>query len=82
IKITAYADELLNDLDKLDHWPDTVKTMQRNWIGRSEGVEITFNVNDYDNTLTVLHYPPGHLYGLYLPGGSCGSSAGAESGGK
>ncbi|XNM77774.1 hypothetical protein ACLK19_04420 [Escherichia coli] len=40
-----------NNLDKLDHWPDTVKTMQRNWIGRSEGVEITFNVNDYDNTL-------------------------------
>lgn len=53
IKITAYADELLNDLDKLDHWPDTVKTMQRNWIGRSEGVEISFDVNDYADKLTV-----------------------------
>ena len=63
IKITAYADELLNDLDKLDHWPDTVKTMQRNWIGRSEGVEITFNVNDYDNTLTVYTTRPDTQYG-------------------
>lgn len=62
IKITAYADELLNDLDKLDHWPDTVKTMQRNWIGRSEGVEITFNVNDYDNTLTVYTTRPTPLW--------------------
>ena len=63
IKITAYADELLNDLDKLDHWPDTVKTMQRNWIGRSEGVEITFNVNDYDNTLTVYTTRPDTFMG-------------------
>lgn len=81
IKITAYADELLNDLDKLDHWPDTVKTMQRNWIGRSEGVEITFNVNDYDNTLTVYTTRPDTFMGCTY-GGSCGSSAGAESGGK
>lgn len=81
IKITAYADELLNDLDKLDHWLNTVKTMQRNWIGRSEGVEITFNVNDYDNTLTVYTTRPDTFMGCTY-GGSCGSSAGAESGGK
>ncbi|OQX38523.1 MAG: leucine--tRNA ligase [Oceanospirillales bacterium LUC14_002_19_P2] len=42
VKITAYADELLNDLDKLEDWPEQVKAMQRNWIGRSEGVEMTF----------------------------------------
>jgi leucyl-tRNA synthetase len=42
IKITAYADQLLEDLDQLDGWPEQVKTMQRNWIGRSEGVEMTF----------------------------------------
>lgn len=44
IKITNYADELLADLDKLDEWPDQVKAMQRNWIGRSEGVQMTFRV--------------------------------------
>ena len=44
IKITAYADELLADLDQLEEWPDQVKTMQRNWIGRSEGLQMTFNV--------------------------------------
>ncbi len=63
IKITAYADELLRDLDKLDHWPDTVKTMQRNWIGRSEGVEITFDVKGYDNTLTVYTTRPDTFMG-------------------
>ena len=63
IKITAYADELLNDLDKLDHWPDTVKTMQRNWIGRSEGVEISFDVNDYADKLTVYTTRPDTFMG-------------------
>ena len=46
IKITDYAEELVNDLDQLTDWPEQVKTMQRNWIGRSEGVEMTFKVAD------------------------------------
>jgi len=45
IKITDYAQELLDDLDQLDDWPEQVKTMQRNWIGRSQGVEMTFEVD-------------------------------------
>ncbi|MGD9660870.1 MAG: leucine--tRNA ligase, partial [Porticoccaceae bacterium] len=44
IKITAYAEELLSDLDKLDGWPEQVRTMQRNWIGKSRGVEMTFDL--------------------------------------
>ncbi len=44
IKITAYADQLLSDLDQLDGWPEQVKTMQRNWIGKSEGVEMRFEL--------------------------------------
>jgi leucyl-tRNA synthetase len=52
IKITAYAEELLNDIDTLDGWPEQVKTMQRNWIGRSEGVEMTFGVANSDGAST------------------------------
>ncbi|HFT4248479.1 TPA: leucine--tRNA ligase [Providencia stuartii] len=63
IKITNYAEELLNDLDKLDDWPEQVKTMQRNWIGRSEGVEITFNVADRDDKLTVYTTRPDTFMG-------------------
>lgn len=48
VKITAYADELLQSLDELKGWPEQVKTMQRNWIGRSEGVTFSFNVADHD----------------------------------
>ncbi len=53
IKITAYAEELLQDLDQLDEWPPLVKTMQRNWIGKSEGVEIDFNVVDSSEKISV-----------------------------
>lgn len=63
LKITAYADQLLYDLDKLDSWPEQVKTMQRNWIGRSEGVEITFQVADREETLTVYTTRPDTFMG-------------------
>ncbi|MBN5367813.1 leucine--tRNA ligase [Serratia marcescens] len=63
IKITAYADQLLNDLDTLESWPEQVKTMQRNWIGRSEGVEITFDVADSEETLTVYTTRPDTFMG-------------------
>ncbi|WJV55176.1 leucine--tRNA ligase [Prodigiosinella aquatilis] len=64
IKITAYADQLLNDLDTLESWPEQVKTMQRNWIGRSEGVEITFDVAGSDQKLTVYTTRPDTFMGV------------------
>jgi len=63
IKITDYAEELLNDLDTLEEWPEQVKTMQRNWIGRSEGVEITFDVADSNEKVTVYTTRPDTFYG-------------------
>jgi len=64
MKITDYADELLDDLDQLDGWPEQVRTMQRNWIGRSEGVEVTFGVADHDQPLTVFTTRPDTLMGV------------------
>ncbi|MGA9671072.1 MAG: leucine--tRNA ligase [Terracidiphilus sp.] len=53
-RITAYAQELLDGLDKLDGWPEKVRTMQRNWIGRSEGTEVDFSVVDSGNKIRVF----------------------------
>ncbi len=54
VKITAYADELLDELDRMVGWPEQVRTMQRNWIGRSEGVQLDFGIEGFDETLTVF----------------------------
>lgn len=64
IKITAYAEELLNDIDTLDGWPEQVKTMQRNWIGRSEGVEMTFGVAGHDKSFDIYTTRPDTLMGV------------------
>ena len=53
LKITAYADELLKELDNLTGWPEQVRTMQRNWIGKSQGTNISFKVKNHDEKLTV-----------------------------
>ncbi len=62
LRITAYAERLLEDLDDLD-WPENVKQMQRNWIGRSEGVEIDFELPCHRQTITVYTTRPDTLFG-------------------
>ncbi len=64
LRITAYAEELLGELDRLPGWPDSVKTMQRNWIGRSEGLEIDFQVPGEAAPLTVFTTRPDTLMGV------------------
>ena len=68
VRITAYADELLSDLDQLDDWPEQVKAMQRNWIGRSEGVEMTFRLvdpaADVNDSFTIYTTRPDTLMGV------------------
>ena len=63
-KTTAFAEELLNDLDKLDGWPEKVKTMQKNWIGKSEGAELVFDVDGTDKSMTVYTTRPDTTYGV------------------
>jgi leucyl-tRNA synthetase len=64
MKITAYADELLDYLDRMPGWPDSVKTMQRNWIGRSEGIELTFDVEGEDEPMSVFTTRPDTIMGI------------------
>ena len=63
MKITAYADELLNELDNLKGWPESVKTMQRAWIGRSEGARIFLQIEGRDNCLECFSTRPDTLFG-------------------
>ncbi|WP_163101165.1 leucine--tRNA ligase [Peribacillus alkalitolerans] len=62
LKITAYADRLLEDLEELD-WPESLKEMQRNWIGRSEGAEVTFGIDGHGESFTVFTTRPDTLFG-------------------
>jgi leucyl-tRNA synthetase len=64
MKITDYADQLLADLDQLDGWPEQVRTMQANWIGRSQGVQIQFNIANSDDSLAVYTTRPDTLMGV------------------
>ena len=70
LKITAYAEELLDELEDMDGWPESVKNMQRNWIGRSPGVEVDFLVEGHSERLTVFTTRPDTLMGAtYVAGG-------------
>src|SRR5690606_449102 len=64
LRITEYADRLLNNLERLKGWPERVKTMQRNWIGRSEGVEIRFPIKGTDRELAVFTTRPDTVFGV------------------
>ncbi|MEG1930845.1 MAG: leucine--tRNA ligase [Anaerovorax sp.] len=64
LKITDYADRLLQDIDKLDGWPNKVKVMQKNWIGKSVGGEVDFEIQGFDKKLSVFTTRPDTLYGV------------------
>jgi len=68
VKITAYAKELLEDLEQLEEWPDQVRAMQRNWIGRSEGVELNFDVAGQNSAFSVYTTRPDTLMGVTYVG--------------
>ncbi|MDD4563896.1 MAG: leucine--tRNA ligase [Eubacteriales bacterium] len=64
LKITDYADRLLNDLDKLTGWPNKVKVMQKNWIGKSIGAEVDFIIEGFDKKLSIFTTRPDTLFGV------------------
>ncbi len=63
-KITDYADRLLDNLDKLDGWPNKVKTMQKNWIGKSTGAEVDFEIENFDKKMRIFTTRPDTLFGV------------------
>ena len=63
-RITDYGEELLNDIEKLEHWPERVKTMQRNWIGKSHGVEINFKIKDIGKAISTFTTRPDTIFGV------------------
>ncbi len=68
MKITDYADELLDELDNLEHWPEAVKTMQRNWIGRSYGARVKAKIDGQDTDLEFFTTRPDTIYGMTFCG--------------
>ncbi len=64
IRTTAYSEELLNEIDNLNDWPDAVRIMQRNWLGRSVGAEIDFKIDAHDDTITVFTTRPDTIFGV------------------
>ena len=64
MKITEYADVLLSDLDKLSGWPESVKLMQKNWIGKSKGLNINFKSCDHDYLYTAFTTRPDTIFGV------------------
>ena len=63
-RITDYAERLLDDIEKLEHWPERVRTMQRNWIGRSEGATFTMRVEGLDASFEVFTTRPDTIFGM------------------
>ncbi|GGY48444.1 leucine--tRNA ligase [Bacterioplanes sanyensis] len=79
IRITDYAEELLNDLDQLEGWPEQVVAMQRNWIGKSQGVELHFGLKDRQDTLEVYTTRPDTLMGVSYVAVAAGHPLAAEA---
>jgi len=79
MRITAYTDELLAELDHLEHWPEAVRTMQRNWIGRSQGLDISFPVAGEAEPLSVFTTRPDTLMGVSCVAVAAGHSLAIEA---
>ena len=75
LRITSYADRLLEELEPLD-WPESIKILQRNWIGRSEGAQAIFRVDGLDRGDHGFHHPSGHAFRRDLSGPGAGTSLG------